>query len=811
MSSRFLAIGTLGVLVAISAVSAVGPTRPLLKRPNSPGTSQLHVAGSRSLQQRASTAASKFDASLAEISRHVGSLRAGHALEDLHSLNPAARFIQPSNSSTPLVLIDAITTGDPQQLKAALIGLGLQRAALYSNDVGGWLPVDQLDAATTFGELHAIRAAMPRTRTGAVTSQGDFAQNSEFVRSQNALTGGGITVGVLSDSYDCYPVYASNNVPAGGLNGYANNGFNTTAAQDMTSGDLPSSVNVLEEADCLQYGAPLQLPFGDEGRAILQIVHDVAPGAGLAFYTAVNSEADFANGIGKLAMPVAGGGAGAKVIIDDVGYFDEPFFQDGLVAEAINAVFAQGVAYFSSAGNDGTLAYDNNAPSFPTPGTGQNAGETLLNFNQAGGAVSTTLPVTIPPLVPGEFVAIVVEWDQPYVTGAPNSGGSASQINVCITGAVGDDVIANGDLQAATCSGASGLHQDPVQVMLIDNPANATGNSTQETLNIVVGLVNGTVQPGRIKVVVEDDGAGSTINQFATNSGTLQGHPSAAGAAAVGAVFFVSTPACGFNPALEGFSSAGGDPILFDAAGTRLTQAVIRQKPDFVGPDGGNNTFLGFTLASEGITDPSTISGCQNNADFPNFFGTSASTPHVGSIAALLLQADPALTPTQIYAFLQQSAVPIGATPTPTSPNFAAGYGFVEADIAASKIPAIIPAAPTLTLASSSIAVGSSTTLTWSSANDQGCTASGSWTGALASTGTMTVMASTVGSDTYTLVCTNVAGASPATSVTLSVTAAPAPASSGGGGGALGLVTLLGLFALGLENARRCRWNRRAR
>jgi len=810
MSSRFLAIGALGILTAITAVSAVGPSQPMLKRPNSPGNSQLHVAGSRSMQQRESAAGSKFDASLAEISRHASSVRPGHAVEDLHALNPAARFTQPADSSIPLVLIDAITTGDPQKLKSALVGLGLQRASQYSNDVGGWLPVDQLDAATTLTELHAIRAAMPRTRSGAIQSQGDFAQNSDLVRTSNALDGSGVTVGVISDSYNCYPVYASNGVPANGLNGYANNGFNTTAAGDTTSGDLPASVNVIKDATCMNYGAPIQLPFGDEGRAMMQIIHDVAPGAGLAFYTAENSEADFANGIVKLAASVASGGAGAKVIVDDVGYFDEPFFQDGLVAQAVDAVVAQGVAYFSSAGNNGTLAYDNNAPSFTTLSTtAPNAGEHLLNFNQAaGGAVTTTLPVSIPPLIPGEFVVIVAEWDQPYVTGAPSSGGAKNQIDLCIQGAVGNDIINNltpsGGLGSATCTGGNAIGADPVQVMFVYNRADAAGNSSAETLNIVVGLVNGGTAPGRIKIVVEDDGRGSQITQFATNSGTIQGHPGAAGAAAVGAAFFANTPSCGFTPTVEPFSSAGGDPILFNATGTRLTTPVTRPKPDFVGPDGGNNTFLGFTLADGGVTDASTVTECLNNAGFPNFFGTSAAAPHVASIAALFLQANPALTPVEIVGFMQSTAVPMEVSTSGPVPNVAAGYGLVQANLAAQKVPATLPAAPTLTLATSSIVVGSSTTLTWSSANNQGCTASGSWSGALASSGTQTVTPTAVGTDTYTLFCTNGLGASPPTSATLSVTsAAPPPPTGGGGGGAVGLATLLGLLAVCLERARR--------
>ena len=90
----------------------------------------------------------------------------------------------------------------------------------------------------------------------------------------------------------------------------------------------------------------------DEGRAMAQIVHDVAPHATLAFATAFKGEAAFAANIERLARPVAEGGAGADVIVDDVGYFEEPFFQDGPVAAAIGKVTEEGVTYLSAAGND---------------------------------------------------------------------------------------------------------------------------------------------------------------------------------------------------------------------------------------------------------------------------------------------------------------------------------------------------------------------------------------------------------------------------------------------------------------------------
>src|SRR5439155_17067536 len=143
----------------------------------------------------------------------------------------------------------------------------------------------------------------------------------DIARSRFGLDGSGVTVGVLSDSFNC-------------RGGFGN---------DTATGDLPATVTVLEDSfsNCT-----------DEGRAMLQIVYDVAPGADLAFATADHGQANFANNIRALRT------AGANVIVDDVIYFDEPMFQDGVVAQAVDEVVASGVSYFSAAGNEGRNGYD---------------------------------------------------------------------------------------------------------------------------------------------------------------------------------------------------------------------------------------------------------------------------------------------------------------------------------------------------------------------------------------------------------------------------------------------------------------------
>jgi hypothetical protein len=407
--------------------------------------------------------------------------------------------------------------------------------------------------------------------------------------------------------------------------------------------------------------------------------------------------------------------------------------------------------------------------------------------------------MTIPSLFPGEYIFLVVQWDQPFVTGSPNSGGATSSIDICIQGNTADLVTDNNSYPSSvTCTGGSTLGSDPVQYIIIGNPASASAYTAQENITMTIGLVNGGTVPGRIKFALEDDGAGSTINQFFTGSPTIQGHPGSASAAAVGAAFYFQTALCGTTPALlEAYSSEGGDPILFDTSGNRLTTPVVRNKPDFVASDGVNNTMLGATLNDGSDTtlidevNATTIDGCKDNEAFPNFFGTSAAAPHAAAAAALMLQANSSLTASDIIGYLQSSAILM--TSAAVSPyDYNNGHGFLDINAAFALVPAA--ATPGISVSPTSITVGSSATLTWNALNMTGCTASGSWSGSEAVSGTQAVTPSAAGTDTYTLTCTS-AGSSVSSSATLTVTAASATTASGGSshGGQLDLTTLLAL------------------
>ena len=514
------------------------------------------------------------------------------------------------------VVVDATADGDARALEADLVSLGMRNTAVFGRVVSGELPIAAVPSLANVAGLRLARPSYAMRRVGAATSQGDHAINADAARASYGVSGAGVQVGVLSDSYNCL----------GGASGA------------IASGDLPTVTVLQEIADCGE--------GTDEGRGLLEVIHDVAPGASLSFASAFNGTASFASNI--LALKANG----ARVLVDDIFYFNEPMFQDGIIAQAIDTVVSQGVAFFSAAGNDARQSYESAFRAGPTladgsipsaPGAPHFFGGVAHNFAPSG-PVDTMQRITIPA---GSTLTIALQWDSPFfsVSGDP---GSPNDLDIYILNAAGTQVVGG-----STTNDVGG---DPVEVLDFTN----TGPTAADFNIMIVLFMNGA--PGFMKYIYFSPDV--TIQQFATSSATVWGHTNAAGARAVGAGSWKSTPALGVNPpVVEPYSSGGGTPIFFDTAGQRLASAVIRHKPEFVAPDAVSTTSFGVVLAGD---------------TRPTFFGTSASAPHAAGVAALMVEKQPSLPPATTYSILENTAINMG----PPGFDFDTGFGLIQADAA---------------------------------------------------------------------------------------------------------------------------------
>jgi hypothetical protein len=565
-------------------------------------------------------------------SKASGALQSLHKLYKAH-LNRAAQAraageptpaFKPKNLPVRVrnsrVLIDAVAKNDPALLKAELEQRGLTHGRIFGAYVSGWLPLSALPALETVSGLQFAHASYAITHAGSVQSEGDSAMKANIARTEfYNVDGRGLNVGVLSDSYDCL----------------------VGAAADIASGDLPNNVNLLAEM------APCTDAI-DEGRAMLQIVHDVAPGAGLAFHTAFNGGmAGFAQGILDLANPAQGN---AKVIVDDVIYLGEPMFQDGIVAQAVDQVKAAGVAYFSSAGNNARKSYESafqagsNISIYDGVTTKLCRMHNFANTGDTGTFGPHLQSITIPA---GGTLRSALQWDSPFfsMSGAPGSSNNVDFYLLDSTPAI------------VWGSNSNNVGGDPVEILSYTNSSGST-----QSLYLMICNFAGP-NPGKIKYVSFGN---ETIVNYNTNSATSYGHANAAGAEAVGAARYSQTPVYGQNPPLkESFSSAGGVPILFDTAGNAITP-VIRAKPEIVAPDGGLTTFF---------YGPS-----------HRFYGTSAAAPHAAGVAALILNLNPALGPDPIYSALESTTIDMATAGF----DYNTGFGLIQANRA-------VEAAATLT------------------------------------------------------------------------------------------------------------------
>ncbi len=492
--------------------------------------------------------------------------------------------------------------------------------------ITGNFPISRLTQLNSNIRIEYVRPLYPPLNNrGQVTTQGDVTMRTDKVRERFGLDGSGVKVGVISDSYN-NKSGAQNDVDQGDLPGIKTNG-------EIDGFDDPVQVKL-----------DLSSGGSDEGRAMLQIVHDVAPKAKLAFRTGFLSAGDFAKGIKELASPDLEGGK-CDVIVDDLTYITEPFLRDGVVAKTLDEVVADGITYFTSAGNFGKKSYEGvfngvtNTSIAPAP----------AQVHQFGGSPQDIFQTIN--LKPGTYT-IVLQWDDEFHS--LGDEGVQTDLDLYILGPTGFTLFG---------FNRSNLFKDPFEVC----PFTV---KEETTARIAVVRANGNSNVRFKYIIFRGD---ATILDYQTGNSTIVGHANSNGAISVGAMLYANIP--GITPVWPGvasFSSRGG---TFTREGGSFT---TRNKPDLVGPNGVNTTVdLGGAFFDDGDI-------------YPNFFGTSAAAPHAAAVGALLIQArkkfnqQTVITPSEIRAQMINTA---GQFPNlPPTFNFEGGNGFILADEAVLEI-----------------------------------------------------------------------------------------------------------------------------
>ncbi len=486
---------------------------------------------------------------------------------------------------------------------------------------------------------------------GAVRSEGDSQLNAASARQGFAVDGSGVTIGILSDSFD------------------RDAGAATHAVGDVVSGDLPgpaspcgstAAVNVLDDSEAAG---------SDEGRAMAQIVHDLAPGAAIDFAGAFGGELAFAANIRALAA------AGARVIADDVTYLAEPFFQDGPVAVAVNEVAGAGVSYFSAAGNDNLIDAGGRdvgsweAPQFRTASSCPPALALAVTVTDCvdfdpGAGDDSGFGITV---AKGATLTVDLQWAQPW-------NGVTTDLDAFLLDSTGKPLTVEQGGKKFLVAGVEDniATQRPVEVLQWENKTSATVG-VQLAIDNCFGPAcnegaNGATP--RLKFALLQNGSGVTAVEYPESAGgdvvgpTVFGHAGAVGAIAAGAVPYNG------GDAPERYSSRGPvthyfGPVTGSAPAAAIPAQTI-SKPDLAATDCGVTTFF-----------------FQPNPSSPapfRFCGTSAAAPHAAAVAALVRQANPGISAAQLRDDLTATARPVGAFgPEAVGAGLVDAYGAVAA------------------------------------------------------------------------------------------------------------------------------------
>jgi hypothetical protein len=461
-----------------------------------------------------------------------------------------------------------------------------------------WLTPAQIDRVSALANV--TRISLPgyaHPRTGAITTEGDESLKSSTIKqSPWCLDGDGVKVGIISD--------------------------NISHANDAAAtGDLPT--DNLGDADIETPGF-LPAEEGDEGTAMLEIVHDMAPNAALAFYGPTTSM-EMVDAIQWLDQT-----AECDVICDDLGFFDQPFFEDGPIAEMAETAVGNGRVYVAAAGNEADAHYQGLYSNVVVNKAWTGAANYNVHKFNAGG--DYTINVTVPK---DEILDVFMQWNDQF-------GSSDNDYDLFIINNAETQVL---DVSQETQDG----NDNPEEVASWENDTGAAA-----TVKVVVRRLNAPTGPKTLELFLLGP---VTMTEHVVAADSIFGHPAAAGVIAVAAVDSADTP-CG----VEDFSSRGPSTISFPAE--------VRDTPTVAATDKVHVTGAGCFACADPCP-PVPAAGCV-------FGGTSAAAPHVAGIAAQLLEAKSAATPAQVRTALENGAVEC----PPAGFDFDTGHGFVNAESA---------------------------------------------------------------------------------------------------------------------------------
>jgi len=325
------------------------------------------------------------------------------------------------------VLVNVVVHGQHQYdaVRAAVAGVsGMKIVAedrkYRAGIIEGFVPEESVVALAKLRGVSAVHAVnLPGRDVGTVTQQGVVQHRVNLLPAN--LDGTGISIGVLSDSYNTAANFITGGAP-----------LTIRAANDIASCDLPGAGNPCGNTQPVvvlqDFGTFPNTQVFDEGRGMLQLIHDMAPKARLAFASASIGDVTFANNIRALAgiqgLPNSHPDFVAQVIVDDVQYFNEGMFSDTIIAQAVDDVTALGVSYFSSANNTPpTQGYASDFRFVPvgpnaTAGTNINLANVPTSlygggFHNFRGDGSQDIAQTLN-LGTGRQLRMTMQWDDPY-------------------------------------------------------------------------------------------------------------------------------------------------------------------------------------------------------------------------------------------------------------------------------------------------------------------------------------------------------------------------------------------------------------